>query len=252
MSPAGTAQPSVADAGASALEQADLFGPVIQSTERQVATLLETLQELRRQQRQFRAGGLGEQRAASGVQQVLVDLGSSDWHLLADRRWPGTRRANLDLLLVGPPGVLLLDAKTWAEPRSEGGSLWRGQLNADEELEKVRDAADAVAAILADVGLAPTAVHPVILLVGRKAPAVQVGGITVVGELALQRTLTRLGPRLDAAEVAAVTALLHEQCPPAARHRAAPTRTITSAPTAKSRPTDTPRATPHDQVTAVE
>jgi hypothetical protein len=224
-----------------------------QSTERQVATLLETLRELRRQARQFRAGGLGEQQAASRVQQVLVDLGCSDWHLLPDRRWPGARRANLDLLLVGPPGVVLVDAKTWAEPRIGGGSLWRGQLNADEELQKARDAADAVAAVLADGGLAPSAVHPVILLVGRKTPAVHVGGVAVVGDLALQRMLTRLGPRLDAAEVAAVTALLDEQCPPAAKHRAAPTRTITAspAPTRSSHPTDPPRATLDDRAATV-
>ncbi len=200
-------------------------------------------------------GGLGEQRAASRVQQVLVDLGSCDWHLLVDRRWPGTRSANLDLLLIGPPGVLLLDAKTWAEPRIEGGSLWCGQLDADEELEKARDAADAVAAVLADVGLAPTAVHPMILLVGRKTPAVPVGGIAVVGELvALQRTLTRLGPRLDAAEVAAVTALLNERCPPAAKRRTQPTRTITPrpAPTEGGRVAETQRATTEDQGDSVQ
>jgi hypothetical protein len=232
MTRARAVQSPVSDAGASAFEQADLFGPMIESTERQVATLLEALRALRRQQGRYRAGGVGEQRAASRVQQVLVDLGSSDWHLLADRRWPGTRRANLDLLLVGPPGVLVLDAKAWAEPRIEGGSLWRGQLNADEELDKARSAADAVAAVLADVGLAPAAVQPILLLVGRKAPAVEVSGVTVVGELALQRALARLGPRLDSAQVSALVAALDERCPPAAASRSQSTITIPPPPSA--------------------
>jgi hypothetical protein len=234
MTRASGVQTAVPDAGASALEQADLFEGLIESTQRHVATLLETLRELRRQQRNYRVGGHGERRAAAAVHQVLVDLGTPDWHLLADRRWPGTTRANIDLLLVGPPGVLLLDAKTWAEPRIENGSLWRGQDNADDELDKARSAADAVARVLADVGLAPAAVRPIIVLVGRKAAAVEVDGVTVVGELALQRELVRLGPRLDPAQVAALVAALDERCPPAG------VRAVTTTPSV-------PTASAHDE-----
>ncbi|MFF7352804.1 nuclease-related domain-containing protein [Streptomyces filipinensis] len=32
---------------------------------------------------------------------------------LGDRRWPGTRAANVDMLLVGPGGVFVLDVKNW-------------------------------------------------------------------------------------------------------------------------------------------
>jgi hypothetical protein len=197
------------------MEQAELFAPLIDSAQRQVVSLLDALRMLRRRQRDYRVGGLGERAAASRLQQVLVGLGSSDWHLLADRRWPGSRRANLDLLVVGPPGVIVLDAKTWSEPRIASGSLWCGQVNADEEIDKARSAADAVAAALADVGLAPAAVHPMLLLVGSRAPAVDLGGVTVLGEHALQPALVRLGPRLHAAQVSALVAALADACPPA-------------------------------------
>ncbi|HEY5457361.1 MAG TPA: 3'-5' exonuclease [Acidothermaceae bacterium] len=204
-------------AGASAREHADLLEPLIGSTERQIASLRDALTALRKRQGDYRVGGEGEYQTAMRVQQVLVDFGSCDWHLLADRRWPGTRNANLDLILVGPPGVLLLDAKSWAEPRVEGGSLWRGQLNVDDEIDAALRAAEAVADVLADVGLAPAAIRPIFVLVGRMSAAVDVGGVTVVGELALPRELMRIGPRLNSAQVAALVAAIDELCPPASK-----------------------------------
>ena len=52
---------------------------------------------------------------------VLVGMDAT-WHVLADRRWPGTRRANIDVILVGPAGVFVIDVKTWrAEVRVERG-----------------------------------------------------------------------------------------------------------------------------------
>ena len=204
-------------AGASAREHADLLEPLIDSTERQIASLRDALTALRKRQGNYRVGGEGEYQTAMRVQQVLVDFGSCDWHLLADRRWPGTRNANLDLILVGPPGVLLLDAKKWAEPRVEGGSLWRGQLNVDDEVDAALRAADAVADVLADVGLAPAAIRPIFVLVGGKSAAVNVAGVTVVGELGLQRELMRMGPRLDSAQIATLVAAIDERCPPASK-----------------------------------
>jgi hypothetical protein len=79
----------------------------------QVQSLIDTLRELRRREHSYRRGAEGERLVAEQALRVIVDLGSDDWHILADRQWPGTRRANVDLLLVGPPGVFVLDAKNW-------------------------------------------------------------------------------------------------------------------------------------------
>lgn len=201
-------------AGASAKAHADSLEPLIESTARQIATLQETMAALRRRQDNFMTGSEGERRAAAAVYQVLVDFNSSDWHLLADRHWPGTRKANLDLILVGPPGVLLLDAKAWASPDIRNGSLWCGQANEDDALDKSRDAANAVAEVLAGIGLAPVAVRPFIVLVGRKLTAIELQGVTVVGEKSLNRELVRLPSRLDAAQVAMLVAAVEEHCPP--------------------------------------
>jgi AAA domain/Nuclease-related domain len=221
-------------AGTSADEQAELFDPLIDSTGRQVAGLLEVLRALRRQQRAYRTGSAGERRAAAHVQQVLVDLGATDWHLLSDRRWPGARTANIDLVLVGPPGVVLLDAKAWAGPRIEAGALWRGNVNADESVDKALAMAEAVAGSLADVGLAPAAVHPVLLLVDSSLAAVTLRGVLVVGERQLHRALVRLGPRLDSADVALVLRAVEERCPPAGGATNAGSPRIPSGPRRRS------------------
>jgi hypothetical protein len=209
-------------AGASAFEHSASLGSVIESTERQIQNLREALHALARRQRSFEAGGEGERRAAERLQQVLLDFGTQAWFLLVDRRWPGTRRANLDLILVGPPGVVLIDAKSWAEPSIRGGSLYRGQENVDDEVDKSRRSADAVAEVLAGVGLAPVGVRPVILLVNRKHPAVDLGGVLVLGEESLSSELVRLGGRLDAVQVAQVVEAIDKQCPPAAGAVSAP------------------------------
>jgi superfamily I DNA/RNA helicase len=202
-------------AGASADEQAELFDGAIAGVRSQLATLQEALKQLRRARDNYRVGASGERATAARVQQVLIDLGAGEWHLLADRRWPGTTSANLDLLLVGPPGVAVMDVKTWREPTISGGSLWRGQANADDEVAKVRRMADDVAELLGRVGLAPSAVVPMIVLADRHLPAVSLGDVTVVGSEDLQTALVRLGRRLDPDQVRVLVEHLDEHCPPA-------------------------------------
>src|SRR5687768_11565887 len=50
-----------------------------------------------------------ERRIAALLQPMQV----WGWSLLPDRRWPGTRRANVDLILIGSGGVLVIDVKAW-------------------------------------------------------------------------------------------------------------------------------------------
>lgn len=210
-----TTIPALSRAGSSADAQADLYAEFAEQPETQIRSLLEALHELRRREGSYRVGATGERQSAASVERVLVDLGSADWHLLADRRWPNTRRANIDLILVGPPGVLVLDVKTWRGVRIDGGSLWHGQGHADDEVDKVRRQGESLAEQLAEIGLAPACVRPYIVLTGQRLSSVAVAGVTVVGELSLQRELAHLGPRLTGEQIADVVATLVEVCPPA-------------------------------------
>jgi hypothetical protein len=206
-------------AGESAMEQAELFDEIADSFERQILSLQQALAAHRQRSGAFRAGARGEREVATRVEQILVDLGRSDWHLLADRRWPGTRHANLDLILVGPPGILVIDSKKWREPRIEDGQLWNGEACEDDELDSLRDQADAVALALAPTGLAPCAIAPLLVLAGRRLPPVHLDGVTVVGDRDIDRALVRMPARLEPQEVEAVVAALDQACPPAGRQR---------------------------------
>ena len=197
-------------AGASALEQAYQSELDIPGIEAQILGLNELLKRKRADARAWRAGATGEQ----DVIRVLVGIADEGWQVLADRRWPGTTRANIDVLLVGPGGVFVVDAKNWKQPRIDAGRLWRGDAPQDDAVEGVTAQADAVANVLANIGLPPTEVVPVLAFTGKHRWTVQLGPVTVLGELDLPVYLTRRGVRLDAGQVATVVAALDEGCPP--------------------------------------
>src|SRR5689334_1219164 len=59
--------------------------------------------------------------AVEGRLKALEELG---WTILADRRWTGSRRANVDFLLVGPGGVVVVDVKAWRGLQIVNGSIF--------------------------------------------------------------------------------------------------------------------------------
>ncbi|MGW7555662.1 NERD domain-containing protein, partial [Streptomyces rimosus] len=94
-----------------------------QEARRQERLLREQWQSARRQAQQWEAASEGERRIAA---QLLV-LTERGWRLLVDRRWPGTRTANVDMLLVGPGGVFVIDVKNWrSAPEVLDGRLCAG------------------------------------------------------------------------------------------------------------------------------
>ena len=122
---------------------------------------------------------------------VLIGMDDAGWHVLADRHWPGTRRANIDVLLVGPGGVFVVDVKNWRDVRLEGGRLWRGDADADDEVRKLLDQTDAVEQLLAAEGLPPTEVVPLLVLAGRRNARGALGRVVLTGELDLNVDLVR-------------------------------------------------------------
>ncbi|HEY2518998.1 MAG TPA: UvrD-helicase domain-containing protein, partial [Streptosporangiaceae bacterium] len=168
------------------------------------------LGELRRRQRRWETGGRGEQ----AVIRVLVGMDAA-WHVLADRRWPGTRRANIDVILVGPGGVFVIDVKAWrAEARVEHGRLWRGDADAQDAVVKLLDQTSAVEEVLARAGLVPTEVMPLLVLAGRRGIRAQVDRVLVLGEKDLIRELVRWGVRLPPGLIERLIETLDRECPP--------------------------------------
>ena len=85
-----------------------------------VAKLRRQLEQAERAEKAWAAGAKGEARVA----QVLDELDAHGWKVLHDVRWPGQHKANLDHVLVGPGGVIVVDAKNWTgEVQIRGDTL---------------------------------------------------------------------------------------------------------------------------------
>ena len=158
-----------------------------------------------------------EARAAAGrygvaevtekrVAQILSPLSAIGYHLLPDRGWPGTRRAQVDLIVVGPGGLFIVDTKAWNDVTILGDRIFRGQADVSDDLAGLADLAYGTEAAMADLGLAPGEVHPVVVLAGHRGIKAMVGTVEVVGELDALAHITSRGTRLTSRQVDAVLA----------------------------------------------
>ncbi len=222
--------------GRSALGEAVQLGLDIEGVQRQLSSLTQVLGELRQRQGRFLAGAEGEQR----VVRVLVDMVDTGWTVLPDRRWPGTRAANIDVLLAGPGGAFVVDVKNWRDVRVAGGRLWRGQEPADDAIGNLLAQAAAVRTVLVEHGLAPAEVIPLLVLARQRNKRAQLGEVHVLGELDLSLDLLRRGTRLTAAQVEQVVTALESACPPAARTRPERPSRASTTPTPGRPPTPGP------------
>ncbi|MBO0898848.1 UvrD-helicase domain-containing protein [Cellulomonas sp. zg-ZUI22] len=143
-----------------------------------------------------------EQRTAA----ALAPLAGAGYHLLADRQWPGSRRAQVDMVVVGPAGVFVVDTKAWADVTIAGDRIHRGQEDVTDELMALADLAYRTEGELAEVGLAPGEVHAMAVLAGRTGVDERVGPVQVVGERDALRQIARRGARLGPAQVDVVLA----------------------------------------------
>ncbi len=52
------------------------------------------------------------ERTEAETARVLAPLAGIGYHLLADRRWPGSKHAQVDMIVVGSAGVFIIDTKS--------------------------------------------------------------------------------------------------------------------------------------------
>lgn len=138
--------------------------------------------------------------------QVLAPLAAIGHHVLADRQWPGSRRAQVDLVVVGPGGVFIVDTKAWADVSIQADRIFRGQEDVTDDVLRLADLAYTAEGDLAEVGLAPGEVHAVVVLAGRARVDQRVGPVEVVGEGDVLRHIAARGSRLTPVQVDAVLA----------------------------------------------
>ena len=189
-------------AGGSALREADRARRMAEVLDRRAA------EEWARHERFFAAGET-EARVAWRLR-TLEELG---WVVLTDRRWPETLSANVDLLAVGPGGVLVIDVKAWHEPRIEDGRLYRGDADCTDDVDRLLALTASVEESVAELGLTPVAVLPVIALAGHASVRARVGRVEVVGEPDVERFCAHLPRRLSEEQVHAVAVVLARDFP---------------------------------------
>ncbi len=149
------------------------------------------------------------QRGADGerhVARLLEPLVRAGWGVSHDLRVPGSK-ANVDHVVVGPPGVFAIDTKNYRGRLrlSRDGLLWHGRTFLLPTLSATRWEAD----MLQDrIGAPDVAVVPIVAVVGAMVPFGQVTSmaVTVVPARRLVGLLRSLPPTLTperAREVAA-------------------------------------------------
>ncbi|WP_241961092.1 nuclease-related domain-containing DEAD/DEAH box helicase [Salinibacterium hongtaonis] len=145
----------------------------------------------------FAAAAIAERKLAHRLAPLLAH----GYHLLADRKWPGSRTAQLDLIVVGPSGVWIVDSKHWNNFTIAGGSIFRDQADVTDEVLRLADVANDAEGVFADVGLAPGEVRSLLAMHGRTKKFGDVGPVEVVGAEDIQKHLLSRGNRLSIGEV---------------------------------------------------
>lgn len=157
----------------------------------------------------FAAAAVAERRLATR----LSPLTAHGYHLLADRRWPGSKNAQLDLIVVGPSGVWIVDSKHWNDFTVAGGAIFRDQADVTDEVLRLADVAYDAEEAFACVGLAPGEVRPLLVMAGHKGRLGEVGPVEVVGEIDAHKHLTSRGTRLTTNQVERVLAVAMKYFP---------------------------------------
>jgi hypothetical protein len=146
----------------------------------------------------WRRGAAGERRTA----RLLGPLERRGWAVLHDLAIPGTQ-ANIDHLVIGPGGVLVVDSKQYrGRLRLDGyGMVWHGRHLLVSALRKVLWQADQADEVL---GVADVQVAAVVAIHGTSVPwgCLQADGVTIVPARRVPDLLQALPPVLGPERVA--------------------------------------------------
>jgi hypothetical protein len=135
---------------------------------------------------------------------VLAGLPSDAWTVFHDLRWPGRRFANVDHVVVGPPGVFVIDSKNWV-----GTIRLRHNVLSSNGSPKEREVNSAAEAALA-VGqlvplLRPDLVRPVLCFVRDEPISGWARDVMVTSTATLLEMLASRPPGLTPEEVRQVS-----------------------------------------------
>lgn len=132
------------------------------------------------------------------------------WTALHDLKWQGRQYDNIDHVVVGPPGIFVIDTRVWSGPVS----VSRGVLRQDghDRSSAIRAAIAAASAVSSSASAARfDHVHGVLCLVGKDVPAEWVGGVLVCSAAELVEELTSYAEVLPGGVALVVAAEVQRQ-----------------------------------------
>jgi hypothetical protein len=154
-------------------------------------------------------------RSETRLAQTLIELEPLGYTLLTDRRWPGSRHGTVDLVLVGPGGVVIVDAKTWRDVTIRDGRLYRGLDDVTDEMASLADLVYTIQRALAEIGLAAGEVRAIAAFTHRGVVRTDIYGVTLLSEAATVTEIARLGTRLTQQQIAKVRGVVDVMFPTA-------------------------------------
>jgi hypothetical protein len=160
--------------------------------------------------RNFAASADSDHRLA----RTLIELEPLGYSLLAERRWPGPSRSTIDLILVGPRGVIIVAATGWRDVTVAAGHAFHGDDDVTAEVERLADLVFRAQTGLAEIGLAAGEVSAMAVIPGHSLPRTELFGVALLGEAAAVTDIARRGPRLNAEQIAQVRTELDRLFPP--------------------------------------
>lgn len=151
--------------------------------------------------------------AVSGkmVADRLGELVPRGWYVLHDVHWPGRPKANLDHVLVGPGGVVVVECKNWTgEVRVLSGVLWQGRYARTQAVEGALAQCAAVASVVAPPHR--RLVRPLICMAAQQDVfGVTSSDVAVAGMRRVVDAIDALPPVLDQQAVAGLYAQLGQE-----------------------------------------
>ena len=143
-------------------------------------------------------------RSQNRLAQTLIELEPLGYTLLTERRWPGSQRGVVDLVLVGPGGVVIVDATTWRGVTLRDGRLYRGLDEVTDEVAGLADLVYTTQRALAEIGLAAGEVRAIAAFTHRGIVRTDIYGVSLLSEAATVTEIARLGNRLTQQQIARV------------------------------------------------
>ena len=186
----------------------------------------------------YERGAVGEELTAGALKAL-----PPEWTVLHDVRWPGRRLANIDHVVIGPPGIFVLDSKNWSGRLSlTGGVLRQNGHSREATTAACADAALALSELVA--GYAGYVV-PVLCFVRDERVAGWARDVVVCSTANLVEMLTTRPVRLTSDQVRTVSwqvdALLREAGTAAAARQGPRRRRLPSRPAGQWSRGTTPR-----------